>query len=103
MEQKKSNSALILAGAVAKGAFEAGAIETIVQAEIPISRIVATSSGALNGFLLAYGLRKNKPKLASQIISEIWREQASWSQILSISWKGVVTGQGFWYITSDYL
>jgi predicted acylesterase/phospholipase RssA len=45
----KPHCALILPGAVAKGAYEAGAIEELTHREIRIDRIVATSSGALNG------------------------------------------------------
>ena len=36
-------------GAVARGAFEAGVIKCLVEEDVQIDRIVATSSGALNG------------------------------------------------------
>jgi hypothetical protein len=51
-----TEAALILAGAVAKGAFHAGAISVLAEREVAVTRIVATSDGALNAAVLAAGI-----------------------------------------------
>src|SRR4051812_44751881 len=52
-------TAVILAGAVAKGAFEAGALEVLApHAEaLRITRLVGASAGSLNASVFAVGLR----------------------------------------------
>ncbi len=51
-----ANTGLVLAGAVAKGAFEIGAAQVLAQRPYGITRIAATSSGALNAAILGAGL-----------------------------------------------
>lgn len=68
--------AVVLAGAVAKGAFEAGALKVLVERNVEIVRIVAASSGALNGTVLAAGLRKGDARRAMVDLWELWLEHA---------------------------
>lgn len=68
--------AVVLAGAVAKGAFEAGALVELVASGAKITRIVAASSGALNGSLLAASIHRaaSAADLQARIerLAELW-------------------------------
>src|SRR6185312_14351062 len=86
--------ALILAGAVAKGAFEAGAVQQLVRANVRIARIVATSSGALNGTLLASGVRARAVAAAAERLVELWTDHAEWNQIFHLSIADLFRGEG---------
>lgn len=77
--------ALILAGAVAKGAFEAGVVQELVRRDVRIVRIVASSSGALNGTLLASGVRARAVAAAADQLVELWTDHAEWNQIFHLS------------------
>ncbi len=77
--------ALILAGAVAKGAFEAGVVQELVRANVRIVRIVAASSGALNGTLLASGVRARAVAATANRLVELWSDHAEWNQIFHLS------------------
>jgi len=77
--------ALILAGAVAKGAFEAGVVQELVHRDVRIARIVATSSGALNGTLLASGVRARAVAATADRLVELWTDHAEWNQIFHLS------------------
>jgi len=80
-------TALILAGAVAKGAFEAGVLEVLSEhlARIPIVRIVAASSGALNGAVYATGIRYGSEHLVARRLIELWMHDANWHNVLKVS------------------
>lgn len=69
--------ALVLAGGVTKGAFEAGAIEVLASHGLAVRRIVAASSGALNGVALAAGVRARREIEASREIVDVWLRDAS--------------------------
>ncbi len=88
-------TALILAGAVAKGAFEAGVLSVIARKNFDVSSIVATSAGALNGSLFAAGIRYQRLPEAADIIRHLWEEQARWGKIVKPSLSGVFKGRGF--------
>jgi NTE family protein len=77
--------ALILAGAVAKGAFEAGVVQELVRANVRIVRIVAASSGGLNGTLLASGVRAGAVAATANRLVELWTDHAEWNQIFHLS------------------
>jgi NTE family protein len=86
--------ALILAGAVAKGAFEAGVVQELVRRELPIRHLVATSSGALNATLLASGIRARQATRATATLDRIWREEATWQGALSVDPRALVGLRG---------
>jgi NTE family protein len=70
-------AALVLAGAVVKGAFEAGALEVIASRGIAVRRIVAASSGALNGTAYAAGVRARREIDQVRELIRVWEEDAS--------------------------
>jgi len=87
-------TALILAGAVAKGAFEAGVLAVIEERRIEVSAIVSTSAGSLNGALYATGVRFNRTGLATETLLSLWREHAGWSDIVQPTLRGVLERTG---------
>ncbi len=86
--------AVVLAGAVAKGAFEAGAIHELARRNVQIVRIVATSAGALNGALLASAVRTRSVAASADRLVELWRDRAGWSDVFHASFHAVTTRQG---------
>jgi NTE family protein len=87
-------TALILAGAVAKGAFEAGALSVIAEQKFEIASLVATSAGALNATLYAAGLRYRRASLGAQVLHDLWRDKATWTGIVRPSLRGIFGGRG---------
>jgi NTE family protein len=87
-------TALVLSGAVAKGAFEAGAIDVIAQHGIDLRRIVATSAGALNGSLLAAGIRAGRAEDAARMLIEHWLQRGTWGNAVELSLRDVACGRG---------
>lgn len=88
-------TAVILAGAVAKGAFEAGALSVIAEKVPDVTVVVATSAGALNGTVYAAGLRYGRAPLAARVLNDLWLDQATWRRILRPSLRGILGGRGF--------
>jgi NTE family protein len=87
-------TALVLSGAVAKGAFEAGVIDVIAQHGIDIRRIVATSAGALNGSLLAAGIRAGRTEDAARMLIDHWIQRGTWGNAVELSVRDVARGRG---------
>lgn len=87
-------TALILAGAVAKGAFEAGVLSVLASKNVDITSIVATSAGALNGAIYAAGLRFERAREAADVIRQLWEEEARWSRIVRPSLSAMLRGRG---------
>jgi predicted acylesterase/phospholipase RssA len=90
----QSSCALILPGAVAKGAYEAGVIEVLVEQDIRIDRIVATSSGALNGVAYAAGIRSGHEQEMAAKLVDAWVEGGSWNNSFSLSPLNWLSGRG---------
>ena len=89
------NSAIILSGALAKGAFEAGALQVITKnPDLKIKSIVATSSGALNATALAAGLTSGRVERAMNALVDTWIERGSWYNILEFSLNKIINRQG---------
>ncbi len=86
--------ALILPGAVARGAYEAGVIEVLAEEDIHVDRIVATSSGALNGLALASGIRAGRKQEAARKLTASWVANGSWQSSLSFNPWSLLTGRG---------
>lgn len=77
--------AIVLAGAVAKGAYEAGALQALARANVEIVRIVAASSGALNGTLFAANVRSDQAARGADLLAELWRDDAGWRDAFHLS------------------
>ncbi len=92
--QRPRTIALVLAGAVAQGAFEVGAIRALVRTDVRIARIVAASAGALNGTVLASALRRREPVAGGEMLAELWREHASWSAVFHTSFRDLLRREG---------
>ncbi|HET7538543.1 MAG TPA: patatin-like phospholipase family protein [Polyangiaceae bacterium] len=93
-----SESAVILAGAVAKGAFEAGALEVLaprVEA-LNITHAVGASAGALNASLFAVGLRARAEREVTQALVALWSDAATWHNVVDVNWRDIfsLTGVG---------
>ncbi|HEY3802662.1 MAG TPA: patatin-like phospholipase family protein [Kofleriaceae bacterium] len=86
--------ALILAGAVAKGAFSAGVVQALARTNVQVVRIVAASSGALNGLLFAAGIRARDPVAAADRLVELWSDHGGWSQVFHVSLGDLVRREG---------
>ncbi len=78
-------NALILAGAVAKGAFEAGALEVLTRRGLRFRRIVSSSAGSLNAAVLAAGARVGRPAEAAASLVEVWTDHARWNDVFAPS------------------
>ena len=88
------NTALVLAGAVAKGAFEAGVISVLAERGERISSLVATSAGSLNAAVYATGVRYGRELRASEVLQELWTEQADWKHVVDFSLRDALGGRG---------
>jgi predicted acylesterase/phospholipase RssA len=94
-------TALVLSGAVARGAFEAGVLHVLAQHGIPITKIVAASAGALNGALLAAGIRAGRMYDAARALVDLWSERGTWGNAIDLSFHDLIRGRGL--STSDKL
>ncbi len=93
-EAKASHFALVLPGAVARGAYEAGVIEVLAEQDTRIDRIVATSSGALNGLAYAAGIRAGEEKKMAERLVNTWVESGSWQKSLNFNPIDLLFGRG---------
>ena len=95
-ELKRTNlTSLVLPGAVAKGAYEAGVIEVLVENDIRIDRIVATSSGALNGIALAAGIRAGHERAMARHLVQAWIDKGGWQNSFHMNPWNWIRGKGF--------
>ena len=88
-----SRTALVLAGAVAKGAFQAGALEVLHEKGLRFSRVVAASSGAINGALWVAAVRAGREADAARALPALWRDRASIG-IFHLSLGGILRERG---------
>ena len=93
-ETSKNHCAIVLPGAVAKGAYEAGAVHAIAETGTQVDRIVATSSGALNGVALAAGIRSGNVTEMTEMLNEAWIKLGGWQDSLKFSPLSFITGRG---------
>jgi NTE family protein len=87
-------SALVLSGALAKGAFEAGACAALAEAGVPITRVVGSSSGALNAVYYAAAIRAGKERDATEELAQFWAEDAEWRNFIELSLRDLARGRG---------
>ena len=90
-----NNMAVVLAGAVANGAFEAGALEVLAERGYPITRILGTSSGALNATLFSRYTLAGDQRAGAAALVTLWRTDATWWRVFRPSLTGIVTLTGF--------
>ncbi|MEO8840691.1 MAG: patatin-like phospholipase family protein [Kofleriaceae bacterium] len=81
--------AVVLAGAVAKGAFEAGVLQALARTSVDIVRVVAASSGALNGTLLASAVRTRSVPQGVDLLAELWRNNAGWTDVVHANFSDI--------------
>jgi len=85
IEPMSGKAGLVLAGAVAQGGFDAGAVEMLAEKhpEIAsrIARVAGTSSGALNAAVIAVGAATGQLRKAARVLRELWIEDGSLSRI----------------------
>jgi len=94
MSKSTLRISVVLAGAVAKGAFEAGVLQALAEKSVEIVRIVGSSSGALNGTLLASAVRKREVARGAAELVELWRDQAGWTDVFHASFDVLRKRQG---------
>jgi hypothetical protein len=94
------SDALVLAGAVAKGAFSAGALSVLSEPEtkarygIDVTRIVGASSGALDGVYYAAAIRDGNEAFAGQRLAQLWQDDATIRGAFDFSLHDIVSGLG---------
>ena len=86
-KQGEATAALVLAGTVAKGAFEAGVVSELAQRGITFNRFVGTSAGALGATLLAVGAACGRFELAAAKLEELWRNHAWVWNFVTPTWQ----------------
>jgi len=92
--------AVILGGGVAKGAFEAGALEVLTQAHgADLAQVIGTSSGALNALLLAAAVRAGRAHDGARQLLDLWRRKGDWRNAFAVKLGHLVRGRGL--STSD--
>ena len=79
--------ALVLSGAVAKGAFGVGAMGVFAAKGWPIRRIAATSSGALTAAVLGAGVATGRLRYATEVARSLWVDHGAWGDITHLSWS----------------
>jgi predicted acylesterase/phospholipase RssA len=79
------SAALVLAGAVAKGAFAVGAATYVARQNVPIRRIAATSSGALTAAVLGAGMATGRLAYAAEVATDLWLDHGTWSDIAHVT------------------
>jgi NTE family protein len=85
-------TSIVLAGGVVKGAFEAGALKVLAEYGVPVSHVVAASSGALNGIVYAAAIRAGRQDEAANRLASLWLEHGDWCHMLDWSAKDIVRG-----------
>jgi predicted acylesterase/phospholipase RssA len=85
---------VILSGAVTKGAFEAGVLKILAERGIVVRRIVASSSGALNGTAYAAGVRARRETVAVEELIAVWKDEGSWRDVLHFNGFDILRGKG---------
>jgi NTE family protein len=87
-------TAVVLSGGVAKGAFEAGALDVLSERGIRVSQVVGTSSGSLNATMLAGAVRAGRERDATRRLLTLWQDDADWMHIFHLSLRDALEGRG---------
>lgn len=96
MKALMSETAVILAGAVAKGAYEAGALEVLAPhaQALNITRLVGASAGALNASVFGVGLRARAEQDVAKKLVHLWSDAATWHNVVDINWRDIFSLTG---------
>lgn len=86
--------ALILTGAVTRGAFEAGVLKVLADRGIVVRQILAASSGALNGTAYAAGVRARREAVLADQLVELWLNNGDLCGILHVRPGALLRGRG---------
>jgi predicted acylesterase/phospholipase RssA len=92
--------ALILAGAVSQGAFTAGALaellapETQARLGLDVRRVVAASSGAVNGAFLSSHLHAGTEAAGTPLLEELWIELGDFRGVFDVSLRALGHARG---------
>ena len=79
---------LSLQGGGAHGAFVWGVLDEFLEdGRLAIEAISATSAGAMNAVVLAYGMALGGPQAAREKLEEFWREVAQAARLVSLVWS----------------
>src|SRR5512141_953425 len=92
---QRARVSVVLAGGVAKGAYEAGVLEVLAEANVEVVRLVATSAGALNAALYAWAVRTRNERAAAATLTELWRDDAKFTAVFRPSFKDIRHRDGF--------
>ncbi len=92
-QQHDRPTAIILAGGLARGAFEAGAIETLIASGLKVSHVIGCSAGALNATGLAAAVRAGRPLDGARAIASVWENEAN-VRAFDISLRSLIRGRG---------
>ncbi|MDB4966993.1 MAG: Patatin [Myxococcales bacterium] len=87
-------TAVVLSGGVAKGAFEAGALDVLIERGIRPSIVIGTSSGSLNATMLAGAVRAGRERDATRRLLTLWRDDADWMHIFHLTLRDALDGRG---------
>jgi NTE family protein len=87
--------ALLLAGAATKGAFEAGVLHVLAERQVPVTRIVAASSGALNAVAYAAGIRACRERRAAAELVSLWETRGGFWDVVHPSLRNILALRGF--------
>jgi predicted acylesterase/phospholipase RssA len=86
--------AVILSGAVAKGAYAAGALRVLAEQDIEVTRLVAASAGALNAAMYASYLRRGGERHGAEELVKLWIDHASFWSVFSLDLISVLRLEG---------
>jgi predicted acylesterase/phospholipase RssA len=88
--------AIIFAGGAARGAFGAGALKVLLSdvTDLDVRRIVATSSGALNGAYLARAIRSGVERSAGRELERLWIEEGTARHAFDLSVRAIASRVG---------
>jgi NTE family protein len=79
---------LALQGGGAHGAFVWGVLDELLDdGRLAIEAISATSAGAMNAVVAAYGMALGGPQAARAKLLEFWREVARMEQLFTLTWS----------------
>lgn len=87
-------AAVIVSGAVAKGAFAAGALRVLAERGVRIKRLVGTSSGAINAAAYAAGVRAGNALETAKRLEQLWIDRGHLLRVFDFDPWSVLRGRG---------